>query len=125
MFFNAGEAVRRKRRQFHIGLDPPVIAQPLDWQREVRGRHGGSADPLRRVIGEHRSRAAWAVAVDSVVQGVVCRVDNGRKARADVIEVVIEFVIEVVNVGSGRSFLASLDLFFNTGVVTLIRSLLI
>ena len=38
---------------------------------------------------------------------------------------VIEVVMEVVNKGGGRSFLASLSLSFNTGVVTLVRSLLI
>ena len=41
------------------------------------------------------------------------------------IEPVIEVVIEVVNEGGGRSFLASLGLFFNAGVVTLVCSLLI
>ena len=38
---------------------------------------------------------------------------DGRNARADVIEV----VSKVVNEGSGRSFLASLDSFFESGVV--------
>ena len=47
--------------------------------------------------------------------------DDGRNAHADVIEV----VSKVVNERSGRSFIASLDSFFDTGVVTLVRSLLI
>ena len=42
--------------------------------------------------------------------------DDGRNARADVVEV----VSKVVNEGSGRSFLASLDSFLNAGVVTLV-----
>ena len=48
-------------------------------------------------------------------------VDDGRNTHATVIEV----VIEVVNEGKGRSFLASLGLSFNAWVVTLICSLLI
>ena len=50
-------------------------------------------------------------------------VDDGRNAHTDVIEV----VIEVVNEGSGRSFfsLEFLSPFFNAGLVTLVRSLLV
>ena len=87
-----------------IDLDPPVIVQPSDGRREVRGRRGGSANPLRRGDGEHGSRVARR-AVDGGC--------DGRNARADVIEV----VSKVVNEGSGRSFLASLDSFFESGVV--------
>ena len=105
------EAVRHKRRQFHIGLDPPVMVKPLDGRGEVRGRRGGVADPLRWGIGEHGSCAACGRR-----GGGRWTVDDGRRnARADVIEV----IIEVVNEGKGRSFvrsfLVSLGSFFKMG----------
>ena len=54
---------------------------------------------------------------ESASMGLVRRaVNDDRNAHTD--------VIEVVNKGSGRSFLASLGLFLNAGVVPLIRSLL-
>ena len=39
--------------QFHCGLDPQNDLHALDWRGEVRGRRGGSADPLRRGPVEH------------------------------------------------------------------------
>ena len=50
---------------------------------------------------------------------------DARALTLIIIVVVIEVVIKVMNKGSGRSFLASLGLFFNTGVLILACSLLI
>ena len=103
MFSTQARSFSAKKRQFHIGLDPPVTTQPLDWRGEVHRQHGGSADLLRRGIGKHGSCAARAVAVDGM--------DDGKNDRADVVEV----VIKVVNEGIGCSFLASLDSFLTLG----------
>ena len=69
------EAVRRKRQQFRINLDPPVIVQPLDGRGEIRGRRGESANLLRWGDGEHGMDLVW-------------RATGGgrKKERSDVIE---------------------------------------
>ena len=70
-----------------------------------RSADGVGGAPIRFAgDGEHGSRVARR-AVDGGC--------DGRNARADVIAV----VSKVVNEGSGRSFLASLDSFFESGVV--------
>ena len=44
--------VRCKGEHFRLGLHPLKTVRTLDWRGEVRGRRGGSADPLRRGVVE-------------------------------------------------------------------------